>query len=192
MSINKFIVNDCQSGVHTNCPLSPQRSGQPPTKIWCLGAHSSSAVPISRECGQFGYIWLKNVVVLLTHRAAASHKPGPSCTYCVCGLPGSHRTQLAKACRGRSRRSCARKRRSFNFAFSSTRTFPTTRAAPSSPSKSKAWSRSSFTATNKGLAQAYQNCLDQKTYKDIPRAVPEGLRISVQYQPLTNNRTCDL
>jgi hypothetical protein len=106
------------------------------------------------------------VDVVLTQRAAASHKSGQSSTYSVCEFPASHRTQLAKLFNGCSRRCCARKRRSFNFAFSSTRTFPTTRTAPSSSSKSSS-SSSGLRSANEGLAQAYHNCLDRKLTKTL-------------------------
>ena len=57
---------------------------------------------------------------------------------------------VGKGLKGRSRRSCARKRPFFSFAFSSIRTLPTTRTAPSSLSKSSL--SSSFTSTNKESA----------------------------------------
>jgi hypothetical protein len=110
-------------------------------------------------------VWLKDVV--LTQRAAASHKSGQSSTYRFCEFPTWHRTQLAKLFNGFSRRCCARKRRSFNFAFSSTRTFPTTRTAPSSSSKSSSLSSSGLRSANEGLAQAYHNCLDRKLTKTL-------------------------
>lgn len=57
---------------------------------------------------------------------------------------------VGKGLKGRSRRSCEGKRRSFSFTFSSIRTLPTTRTAPSSLSKSSL--SSSFTSANKESA----------------------------------------
>jgi hypothetical protein len=85
----------------------------------------------------------KTLLILVNRKmngdAAASHKSGLSCRYCFLELPASHRTQLAKIFRGRSRRFCTRKRRSFNFAFSSTRTFPTTRTGSFKSSSSSSF-----------------------------------------------------
>jgi hypothetical protein len=123
-------------------------------------------------------VWLKNVKSFFTSAIvddpARSCFPQSrlSCTSCICKLPASHHTRLAKVLKGRSKRSWAGmgrhgqawagKRRSFSFTFSSMRTSPPPVALP------QAHSRSSFTSGNNESAQVHCNCLDQKLTKTFP------------------------
>jgi hypothetical protein len=120
-NINNCIVNDCKlesipTAIHLRKNFVNHRPKIPIAGLVHIGQHPSLESAVSAVINA----WLKKYT-----------DPTSSC-----GLPISHRTQLAKTLKGRSRRSCARKRRSFCFAFSSVRTLPTTRTAPSSSLKS--------------------------------------------------------
>ena len=131
------------TAIHLRKTLVNHRPKFPITRLVHFGEHPSLESAVSGVIDA----WLRKCTdptsSCLPHFRAILHILRLRVTHII-----SH--TVGKGLKGRSRRSCERKRRFFSFAFSSIRTLLTTRTAPSSLSKSSL--SSSFTSANKESA----------------------------------------
>ena len=123
-------------------------------------------------------VWLKNVKSFFTSAIvddpARSCFPQSrlSCTSCICKLPASHHTRLAKVLKGRSKRSWAgigRQEAIFQLHLLLNANFPATSSAPSSSFKIE------FHIRQQRISPSTSQLPRPKTHKDFPStAMPPG------------------